>query len=291
MLRTPIVSDRFYPGSHQECLTALDHCLSDRAENRELPAVILGGIAPHAGWMCSGKVAGKVFSSAVGSECDTVVLFGAVHRAALSKAAVHPSGAWRTPIGDMVVDSELAEQVARRSVLVESNVTAHRDEHSIEVQMPFIKRLFPTTKVLTVMVPPSTHAPEVGRVVVDAARAMKRRIIAFGTTDLTHYGPAYRFEPHGPGAVGRRWAKEINDRRIIDLMLQMDAESVVPEAAAHRNACGAGAVAATITACQALRADRAVLLEHATSHEILGSAGGDNAVGYAAVVFGTNTLN
>ena len=112
--------------------------------------------------------------------------------------------------------------------------------------------------------------------------------VVVGTTDLTHYGRSYHFEPHGPGEEGRRWAKEVNDRRIIDLMESMAAERVVPEALEHHSACGAGAVAATVASVAHQGAEAAVVLEHTTSYEVLGGRGGGDAVGYVGIVYGCN---
>jgi AmmeMemoRadiSam system protein B len=106
-----------------------------------------------------------------------------------------------------------------------------------------------------------------------------------GSTDLTHYGPAFSFTPQGTGAQGMTWAKEVNDRRMIQRMLALDAASILPEAASHQNACGAGAVAATLAAARCLGADRAALLEHTTSREVTGDASAQDAVGYAGIVF------
>ena len=109
-----------------------------------------------------------------------------------------------------------------------------------------------------------------------------------GTTDLTHYGPRYGFTPKGVDAEAMAWAKNDNDRRFIDLVLEMKAGELVPEAATHRNACNSGAAAATISAVKALGATTGVLLEHTTSREVLGgemSSGEPDSVGYAGFVF------
>lgn len=291
MLRTPIVADQFYPGAGGPCLKSLRDCLQPSRTRVATPAVPVGGICPHAGWMCSGRVAGRVYSVLGRVPVDTVVLFGAVHRAAITRAAVFDAGQWQTPLGTIEADQVLAVELLKGCRHCAANPEAHQTEHSIEVQMPFVKHEFPSARMLAVMVPPTDLAVQVGSAVADAARRAGRRIVVVGTTDLTHYGPGYGFVPHGRGAEGIAWAKKINDRRFIELMLRLDARSVVEEAATHRNACGAGAVAATISACRALGADRAVLLEHVTSRDVLGAASGDNAVGYAAVVLGTDQMN
>ena len=128
-----------------------------------------------------------------------------------------------------------------------------------------------------------------------AMRANARTIGAYdydavivGTTDLTHYGPSYRFTPHGVGAKGNGWAKNENDRRFIDLVCALKSREVVPEATEHRNACSSGATAATLAAVSALGATRGVLLDHTSSAEVQArraTANPTDSVGYAAVVF------
>jgi len=284
-VRTPIVADRFYPGDEQACRDALDRCIATC--NQPSPkGRFSGGVVPHASWMYSGTVAARTLKVVAATAPDTVIFFGAVHRTAIDRAAVVDSGSWSTPIGDIEIDVELAEAVLRKCGLCESNSAAHQTEHSIEVQMPFIKRLLPEARLLPVMVAPTDTAPELGRQIGEIALQFSQRVVAVGTTDLTHYGPAYEFEPKGGGSQGLSWAKSVNDRRFIDLMCAMNDGELVTEARRNRNACGSGAVAATITASKKLGADQAVLLEHVTSHEMLGPQGGENSVGYAAVVFG-----
>jgi MEMO1 family protein len=112
--------------------------------------------------------------------------------------------------------------------------------------------------------------------------------VFLASSDLTHYGPWYRFAPAGVGQAGLNWAKE-NDRLLIDRILRMQEQSIVPEVRARHSACGAGAIAATLAACKELGASRATLLRHTNSFETLAQVAPqspDNAVGYASIVVG-----
>ena len=114
------------------------------------------------------------------------------------------------------------------------------------------------------------------------------KAVFIGSTDLTHYGPSYGFTPEGVGPAGLSWAKQVNDRRMIDLILALGEGDVVKEAAANHSACGAGAIAATMAAVRAFGATRATLIEHTTSYEVLSELYNEpmrDAVGYAAIVF------
>jgi AmmeMemoRadiSam system protein B len=106
-----------------------------------------------------------------------------------------------------------------------------------------------------------------------------------GSTDLTHYGPSYGMVGKGRGREGITWAKEVNDRKMIELILSFQTDRIIPEAAEHHNACGAGAVAATVSAAQRLGAREGILLAHTTSAEVMGSLDTEDSVGYAGVVF------
>jgi AmmeMemoRadiSam system protein B len=284
--RQPIVAGQFYPARARECRDQLAACLGSAPADAPLPDRLVGGIVPHAGWMCSGAVAGRVFAGLAERHApQCVVLFGAVHRWPGDRPMINRSQDWVTPLGNVAVNAEFADALCHRCGAVEDAPAAFATEHSLEVQIPFIQQVFPHASIVPVMVPPSEHAIAVGRA---AGRLITERDagdLVIGTTDLTHYGPSYGFTPRGTGSDALRWAREINDRRLIDLVLDLAAEKIIPEAREYRNACGGGAVAATIAAARELGAERGYLLEHTTSREVLGRPSLD-AVGYAGVVFG-----
>ncbi|MFA5863487.1 MAG: AmmeMemoRadiSam system protein B [Phycisphaerae bacterium] len=293
-IRKPIVAGQFYPDSKASTLAALDEYLSVNIAINELPEKILGGIVPHAGWVCSGAVAGKVFKAIqMRRQVDTFVLFGAVHRFGVRNAAVYSTGAWETPLGQVAIDERLASQILIESNLLKTETNAHQAEHSIEVQVPFIQRLFPQARILPILVPPTPCAGEVGAAVASIIKKSGANAVCIGSSDLTHYGPSYRFTPEGIGSAGIRWAKEINDRGLLDLIGKMNPQAVLEYAVTTQSACGSGAIAATIAAAKELGADTVKLLEHTTSHEVLRGRYGDqgtDSVGYAGIVFGIETL-
>ncbi len=288
--RSPAVAGQFYPGSPKQCRAEANKYLSaapagDFGEKARTP---IAGIVPHAGWMCSGAVAAEVIR-AVGRNPDveTFVVFGAVHRVRGRRASVDAEGTWITPLGEIEIDGELAGAVVGASPLLTVDADSHRLEHSIEVQVPFIQCVQPGVRLLPIMVPPVEEAPEAGRIVAEQVQALGRKAVFLGSTDLTHYGPRYFFTPKGTGADGINWARAVNDRRMIDLCLKLAAEEVVPEASVNHNACGSGAVAATLAAAKACGATEARLLRHTTSAEVLREHLGPmtDSVGYAGIVF------
>jgi AmmeMemoRadiSam system protein B len=245
-------------------------------------------MVPHAGWVFSGGVAAEAIQAGLArGDIETVVIFGAVHRRGVIRASVYASGAWQTPLGQIAVDEELAAALLDATDAAGDEAEAHSFEHAIEVQVPIVQAVAPAARLLPIMVPPMDAAPDIGRVAAEQARVLGRRVRFLGSTDLTHYGPRYGFIPQGVGEEGLRWAKEVNDRGFLDRVLAMQSAGLVDEARTHHNACGPGAVAATIEACRVCGAERAVLLRHVTSNEVAGNltGGGPDAVGYAGVVF------
>lgn len=288
VIRAPAVAGSFYPAAADACRQQLDQQRRECATVSTGIGRVIGGIVPHAGWMCSGAVATSVFTALAVNPPETIVLFGAVHRPVRHRANLFGAGQWQTPLGPVTVDAELADAVTARGddAVIDDDVHVH--EHSIEVQVPMIRHLMPGVMLLPIMTPPHASAPQVGEWAADAAAKLGRRAAFVGSTDLTHYGPRYGFTPMGIGQRGVEWARSVNDRRMIDLMLAMRAGEIVREAAEHMNACGSGAIAATIAACRAGGADRATLLQHTNSAETLAHLFGadfEDAVGYAGIVF------
>ncbi|HUU97753.1 MAG TPA: AmmeMemoRadiSam system protein B [Phycisphaerae bacterium] len=279
--RQPAVAGRFYPGTSAAC----EHALDELVQGLESRAAI-GAIVPHAGWVYSGRTAARGIAGVTDAGPETVVIFGAVHVLDMNDASVFSEGSWATPVGSVAIDEELGRRVAQSDLVID-DPAAHRSEHSIEVEVPIIQRLMGDVAILPVMVRPGPRAAEVGVACAEAARALGRRVVFVGSTDLTHYGPAFGFEPHGQGEEGIRWAKEVNDRRFITLIEALDADGVVPEAAANYNACGAGAVAATIAAARAAGAQVYTELEHITSadRDLAEGIPPLNSVGYEAGIF------
>ncbi len=281
--RKPSVAGAFYPGDAQEARRQIVSFLN-QIEAASSGRVV-GGIAPHAGWMFSGLTAAHLFRVLQEQASpDTVILFGAVHRWPLHAPALYGTGAWRTPLGDVQIDEELSRALLDADEGLTDDPHAHDEEHSIEVMVPFVQHLWPEARILPIAMPPVQRASQWGRVVARTAQALDRQSVAVGSTDLTHYGPRYGMAPAGTGQQGLDWAKK-NDRRLLDRVVQMDAEGVLEEAELHQNACGSGAVAATIGYARELGATQGSLLHYTTSHDAYPMGRPSDLVGYGAVAF------
>ncbi len=288
--RKPIVANQFYPGQHDSCIDEINRCLDERTIDVALPEVIVAGIVPHAGWMFSGSLAAMVFSAILQQheKVHTFVIFGAAHGYFGPAPAVYDKGFWETPLGEIAVDEELAEAVLSDGPAI-ADQRAHTNEHSIEVQIPFIQYLFAGAKILPIIVPPAGQSIELGTKIGELiCEQDTKKIVCIGSTDLTHYGRRYGFAPMGMGADALKWASNVNDKRFIESALKMEPQRILASAAENCNACGAGAAAATVAAAKKLGSTQGLLLAHTNSSEQMFRKMGTTStesVGYAAMVF------
>ena len=289
-VRAPAVAGRFYDASPEDCLRHLKQLIPSPEDLPDLPSGVLAGVVPHAGWVFSGSLAAKVFAAIQqNNHIDTFVLTGSIHVVRTDCALVYDTGQWETPLGRIDIDEPLAADILDQNDRhIKAHPQSHTDEHSLEVQVPFIQHLFPGAKIVPIMTPPVPGSESVGRAIAAAVKKSNKKVIVIASTDLTHYGPSYGFTPMGTGPDALKWASQTNDKFFIDLALSMQADKLVETANLYHNACGPGAVAATLTAAKELGATSATLLAHTTSAEIVAekyNQSSDDSVGYAAIVF------
>ncbi|MFP4036634.1 MAG: AmmeMemoRadiSam system protein B [Desulfobacteraceae bacterium] len=280
-VRTSDFAGAWYPGSAAECRRLISSYV-EAARPCPEGKKLVGGIVPHAGWVFSGHIACNIIQClAAVSDPDTVVIFGR-HLHPRSGNYIMTEGSWATPLGDLVIDNDLAEGLVSEFRFTVETAAAHDQDNTIELQLPFIRYFFPQAKILPVGVPPAPESLGIGARTVDIAKELGRDVLVLGSTDLTHYGYNFGFAPKGVGSEAVSWVKNYNDRRVIDLMLAMDAEGVIAEGLEHQNACCAGAAAAAVAAAKRLGADRGVELAYATSYDIRPDT---SFVGYVGILF------
>lgn len=287
--RHPVVADQFYPGTKAECVREIQDCLADKSVPADLPENIVAGIVPHAGWVFSGSLAGLVFNSIkkMHEKVDTFIIFGAAHRHN-GEVAIYDKGLWSTPMGTIAINEKLAQEIAEKVPGVMCNRRAHADEHSIEVQVPFIQYLFDGADIVPIIVPPMLSAFDIGKGIGEIIKGSGKKIVCIGSTDLTHYGPRYGFNPEGTGRAGIEWARDINDRSFIDLAIELNGAELLKDAMQKNNACGAGAAAAAIGAAKAQGKTKGKMLGHEHSDDIMRikyNQSSKESVGYAGIIF------
>jgi hypothetical protein len=241
-------------------------------------------LVPHAGWYYSGAIACNVIrclALAAPPSPDAIVVFG-MHLHVASANVMMPKGAWETPFGDLPVAEDLAAEILQSASFRLETPDRNAPDNTIELQLPFIKYLFPRARVLAMGVAPTDAALEIGRTTVAAARRLGLTLKVIGSTDLTHYGSGYGFTGRGTGAAAVAWVTQENDRRIVDAMLDLDPRRLMAEALENHNACCPGAAAAAVAAGRQLGASKAASIGYATSYE---RSPGESFVGYAGIVF------
>ncbi len=281
-IRRAAFAGSWYPRRAAACKEEIEAFIAQGPDLEDDSEDWLGGIVPHAGWYFSGRIACNVIRALrAPASPDLVVVFG-MHLHVHSPNYMMPRGQWETPFGPLPVDEELADHLQTRFDFELETTDRFIQDNTIELQMPFIKHLLNPGAVLAMGVPPAAASLEIGRAVADWSRKHGRQLRIIGSTDLTHYGPNYGFEPHGRGTSGLHWVRETNDRQLIDAAMSMAPEQVMEQGLHHQNACCSGAAAAAVAALVRMDAKKARLLDYATSHD---KSPGDSFVGYAGIVF------
>jgi AmmeMemoRadiSam system protein B len=214
-------------------------------------------------------------------EPDTIVIFG---------RHLHPGGAnylmkdgsWSTPLGELEIDKDLGEGLSSEYKFRVETASSYEQDNTIEVQLPFIKYLFPDVKILPLGLPPAMASISIGKRTAEIAMDLGKKILILGSTDLTHYGYNYGFTPKGTGEAAVEWVKNENDRKIVDLMLDMDMTGIINESLINYNACCGGAVAAAIASLKALGAKKGEKIIYTTSYDVRPDS---SFVGYVGIVF------
>jgi AmmeMemoRadiSam system protein B len=202
----------------------------------------LAAVSPHAGWYYSGAIAAAAFASLDGG-AETVAILGG-HLAAPSPVLTFTEDAFAGPLGPMEIDGELRDALCstlERAGGLSWAPDLYRD-NTVEVLIPMARYFFPRARLLALRLPADPASYETGRLLAETARALKRRLVVVGSTDLTHYGRNYGFSPRGRGAGALAFVREVNDRRFIDAVLSGDPRTVLSRAEGELSACSAGAV-------------------------------------------------
>jgi AmmeMemoRadiSam system protein B len=270
----------WYPAKRSDCEDAI---LSYRGRGtvRDMGRPCVGGILPHAGWLFSGKTAFSVLATIGRSTSPDVIFIFGMHLPPGSRSSLYLDEGFETPFGVVPVHREAAARLAEALDFAVEDAASARPENTIELQLPFVRYVFPDVSVVTAGIAPG-DAEQAGERAASIAREMGLRPLFIGSTDLTHYGPNYGFAPHGTGFESVTWVKEENDRRIVDAFLAMEPRRIIEEALRSRNACCPGAAAAAVAGARRSGAREGCLLEYTTSYDVMP---GSSFVGYAGVVF------
>lgn len=265
MIRNPAVAGQFYPDDPAVLRAEVARLIKPAEPRIEARMVV----SPHAGYMYSGAVAGAVYGRLEPPE--VAVVLGPNHTGLGARAALVPYGAFLTPLGEVPVESELAEEVLSRVDFVKDDALAHLYEHSLEVQLPFLQYIQPELSLVPLCL--SRLSMEeilaLGRGLAEAVRHYPRRVLLVASTDFSHYVPD-------------RVARE-KDRLAIERILELDPQGLVEVVWREDiSMCGVIPTAVALEAARLLGASRAELVKYATSGEVSGDYA--QVVGYAGIL-------
>jgi AmmeMemoRadiSam system protein B len=278
-LRYPTVAGSWYAGTPNGLRKQIEQLFTHRLGPGSLPSVvedgprnIVGLVVPHAGYMASGPIAAHAYHHlAEDGKNKVVVIFGPNHTGLGSALATINEGSWRTPLGDVEIDTETANKILHACNIVDVDDRAHVYEHSIELQLPFLQYIYGSEfKFVPIcfMMQDLESSREVGKAVASALKGKNGLVIA--SSDMTHYESQERAEK--------------KDKMAIDAALEMDEEKYYHTVETYGiSTCGYGPVMAAITAAKGLGAKKAELLSYKTSGDVLGDHSA--VVGYASIAF------
>ncbi len=269
LIRRPAVAGRFYPAPVEELSRDLDSYLARENNDAGVVEHAIGCVVPHAGYMYSGHVAGAVYRRLPPRK--SYVILCPNHFGRGDPIAMMTEGAWRTPLGDAALDAGLGRALRKACPLVSEDPVAHAQEHSLEVQLPFLQRRVGQFTFLPVSIGVGGYAAleKLGHGVAQILAAQAERPLIIASSDMNHYEP---------DDVTR-----VKDRKAIDRILALDPQGLYDVLRLEDiSMCGFGPAVAMLTAAKELGAKQAELVKYATSAE----TGGDpsEVVGYAGII-------
>ncbi len=266
MIRSPVAAGRYYPGSALQLREMIEMFVDENVEKEE----VVGLLMPHAGYPYSGSVAGATISRVRFK--DTFIIMGPSHTGMGKPFSVMAEGIWQTPLGGVKIDSELAGQIIAVSEYVEDDDRAHRQEHAVEVQLPFLQYFQPDVQIVPIILAYASPAAykAVGRDIARAMKELHKEAVIIASGDMTHYEP--------------QATAEKKDSKAIEAMLNLDEDELTRRyEELDISMCAHGPVVALISAAKELGVTGAELVKYQTSGDTTGDY--DAVVGYAGVIF------
>jgi len=262
--RAPAVAGRFYPRNPDVLLADVQSYLDEQQPT--IPA--LGCIVPHAGYIYSGHVAGAVFARIeLPQRC---IAMCPNHTGMGYPLSIMSSGAWETPLGSVPIDSALAEALKLQFSSLTEDEDAHRTEHAIEVELPFLQARRPDIKFVPIALGISRYEvlEALGVAIAEVVRVHNERVLIVASSDMNHYE--------------NDRVTRVKDEKAIEPILALDARGLFDVVTTEDiSMCGFGPAVAMLTAAKRLGATHAELIKHATSGDVSGDR--NLVVGYAGV--------
>jgi hypothetical protein len=263
--RNPVVAGQFYPASASELKQMIKGMVAEKAKRQE----VIGLISPHAGYIYSGPVAGAVISRIKFK--DTFIIMGPNHTGSGKPFSIMTQGRWKTPLGEVEIDSELGKRILASSRYLEEDYSAHLGEHSIEVQLPFLQYFNAEFKLVPIILAHAGGAiyKEIGRALAKGIKESGRKAVIIASSDMTHY--------ESQASAQRK------DTQAIEAILKLDEDELLKRVEElDISMCGYAPAVSLIVAAKELGAKGAELVKYQTSGDTTGDY--SSVVGYAGII-------
>ncbi len=264
MIREPAVAGQFYSSNPEK----LRKSILSFARTDAPPFAAMGIVAPHAGYVYSGAVAGAVYSAV--KLPKKFIILGPNHTGRGVSLSLHPPSEWRTPLGVATIDEELNRILTRECGSLSADTAAHAREHSIEVQIPFLQVLAESPVFAAICVGTADYSAleDLGHALARGVQAVKEPILMIASSDMSHYEPAELAARKDQSAIEQ--VVKVDPQGLYRTIFEKDVSM-----------CGFAPAVAMLTACRALGASRGQLIRYANSGDVSGDYG--SVVGYAGI--------
>lgn len=277
-LRRPAVAGSFYDDDSKSLNIQIEKCFLHKIGPGKIPSTVLAGerkivglISPHAGYMYSGPVAAHGFYKiALDGKPDTIIILGPNHRGFGADISIMINGKWETPLGELEIDKDIAENILNNSKIIKVDNKAHQSEHSIEVQLPFIQYIFGTNvKIIPICMTRQDINTDIEIARSICSSVVNKNILIIASSDFTHYEP-------------QEYAQNV-DKQAINAILEFDPKKLY-DIIYRQNLtmCGPGPITTMLITCKSLGAKKVELIKYATSGDITGVY--NQVVGYASLI-------
>jgi hypothetical protein len=278
MMRKAGFAGQFYPENAKELEKAVKSLMKGlkSAAKRK----VYGIISPHAGYVYSGKAAASAYNQISGKEYDTFIILGVNHTGYGGKISVSDED-FEIPSGIIKADREFCSELIKK---FGRNDEAHKFEHSIEVQLPFLMHSSKNPRIVPIILSLESYeeCKELAEELEKAIRKLKRNACIIASSDFTHYGYGYGFLPFTGNTEEVKKKLHELDKNAIKLIEKLKAKEFF-EHSGNMTICGAAAITVSLELCKRLGAKKASLLKYYTSGDVSGDY--NNSVGYASIVF------
>jgi AmmeMemoRadiSam system protein B/AmmeMemoRadiSam system protein A len=277
IVRKAMVADAFYPGNYEELKSALNSYIGEE-NTLSSGNEVIGLIAPHAGYVFSGKVAGTAYRELKGRKYDAVIIIAPSHVSGFPGSSVFSGDAYETPLGIVKVDKELAKSISKGGGLLKYSTEGHewdgpRGEHSLEVQLPFIQSVLPDVPIIPIIMGSQNFesCDQLMQSIVKSVKESGKKALLVASSDLSHF--------HDEETA------HILDSQIVSAFENFQYFKLASQFFTRRwEACGGGPIVTVMMAAELLGANKCSVCKYATSADSEYPTGKSKVVGYLSGV-------